>query len=255
MKESETMYFKEQKPLAGKVAVVTGGSRGIGRAISCRFASLGASVAFLYAGNEAAATETLSQLKEYGVGAVSYKCDVSDPVAIKEAFAFIKAELGDVDILVNNAGVTRDKLLLAMTEEDFDRVIDINLRGAFYAIKEVYPVMARRRSGRIINIGSISGLIGNAGQANYSASKAGLIGLTKTVARELAPRGVTCNLIAPGFIKTDMTVDFENTAAANIPMRRMGEPEEVAELAAFLASPAAAYITGEVIRIDGGFAM
>ena len=131
MKDSEAMNFTEQKPLAGKVAVVTGGSRGIGRAISCRFASLGASVAFLYAGNEAAANETLSQLKEYGVTAVSHKCDVSDPVAVKKAFALIKTELGDVDILVNNAGVTRDKLLLAMTEEDFDRVIDINLRGAF----------------------------------------------------------------------------------------------------------------------------
>ncbi|HHU05406.1 MAG TPA: 3-oxoacyl-[acyl-carrier-protein] reductase [Clostridiales bacterium] len=243
--------------LKGKVAVVTGGSRGIGRAICERFAENGANVAFLYSGSAEKAEELKAKLLASGVKAEAYKCNVADFNEVSDTFKRIVADFGTVDILVNNAGITRDKLLLSMREQDFDEVLDVNLKGFFNTIKQVYPILAKKRAGKIINISSISGLIGNPGQANYSASKAGVIGLTKTVAKELASRGVCCNAIAPGFIKTDMTAAFtgENRLVSSIPLGRMGLPEEVASLALFLASPSSDYITGEVIRIDGGLAM
>lgn len=239
-----------------KTVLVTGGSRGIGRSVCETFAKCGASVAFVYSGNDGAAEECLASMRSLGARCAAYKCDVADHSGVKEVFESVVSDLGGVDVLVNNAGITRDNLVIRMSEEDFDRVLAVNLKGAFNMIKQAYPHMAKKRSGRIINISSVAGLTGNAGQVNYSASKAGLIAMTKTVAKELAPRGVTCNAIAPGFVETDMTVSLENSPlAAAIPMKRFGRAEEVAALCAFLASDAAAYITGEVIRCDGGLAM
>lgn len=242
-----------------KVAVVTGGSRGLGRTIAIKLAKDGADVAILYAGNEAAAKETVEAVKALGREARAYRCDVSDSAQVKEATDAILEAFGQVDILVNNAGITRDGLLLRMSEENFDSVLDTNLKGAFLMTKAFYGHMMRRRTGRIINISSVAGLTGNPGQANYSSAKAGLIGLTKTTAKELAARGVTCNAIAPGFIETDMTASLGGAvveaAMASIPMKHMGSPEDVAAAAAFLASDAAGYITGEVIRVDGGLSM
>lgn len=241
--------------LKGKTALITGASRGIGAAIALKFASLGADIAIVYAGNEEAANKVTADCLAFGVRAEAYKCDVSDFEAAKNTVAAVKASFNRVDILVNNAGITRDGLIAMMKEEDFDAVIGINLKGAFNMIRHCTPLFIRARSGTIINISSVAGLMGNPGQVNYSASKAGLIGLTKSVARELASRNVTCNAIAPGFIQTDMTKDIgaANELAASIPLKRMGTAEEVAEAAAFLA--ASSYITGEVIRVDGGLAM
>ena len=245
--------------LKGKTAVVTGGSRGIGEAIVYKLASMGANVAVIYAGSRAAAERVCEKCKqEYSVEAKAYQCNVADFSAAKETVAKIKTEFGTAQILINNAGITRDGLLAMMKEEDFDSVLDTNLKGAFNFIRHCCPLMMKKRSGKIINITSVSGIIGNAGQANYAASKAGLIGLTKSTARELAVRGVCCNAIAPGFIATDMTaheVAADNPLIAQIPLGRMGTPEEIAELAAFLAGPASDYITGQVIQIDGGLAM
>ncbi len=245
--------------LKGKIAVVTGGSRGIGKAITLQMARQGADVAVLYAGNRQAAEETCGEARALGVRVEAYQCDVADESQAEQVAAAVLETFGGVDILVNNAGITRDALVLKMGYPDFDQVISTNLRGAFVMIKQFYPHMMRKRRGRIINIASISGIMGNPGQANYSAAKAGLIGLTKTVAKELAARHVTCNAIAPGFVETDMTGALSNTvreeAVKTIPMKRMGKPEEVAALAVFLASDAASYITGEVIRVDGGLAM
>jgi 3-oxoacyl-[acyl-carrier protein] reductase len=243
--------------LKGKIAVVTGGSRGIGAVICREFAKNGADIALLYAGNTELAEALAEELSALGVKAKSYRCDVADAEAVASVFKEITADFGGVDILVNNAGVTADKLVMAMKERDFERVLDVNLKGAFHTIKQVYPLFVRRRGGKIINISSVAGLMGNAGQANYAASKAGLIGLTKTVARELASRGVCCNAIAPGFIETDMTSALSEPGRllSGIPMGRAGKPEEVAQLALFLASAMSDYITGEVIRIDGGMAM
>ena len=239
--------------LTDKIAVVTGGTRGIGRAICETFHKNGARVAFLYAGNTELAAEQEARLP----GSRGYRCDVADAAAVKAVFAEIARDFGPVGILVNNAGLTRDHLALGMREEDFTRVLDVNLTGAFHTIREAYPVFLKRRSGRIINISSVSGLVGNPGQVNYSASKAGLIGLTKSVARELASRGVTCNAIAPGFVETDMTKDLGDSAPllSSIPMKRFAKPEEIAAAALFLASDAAGYITGEVLRVDGGLSM
>jgi len=240
--------------LTGKVSLITGGSRGIGRAIALELAARGSDIALLYAGNTAAAEATCRDLTEKGVNARCYQCDVSDFAASKAAVAAIIKDMGGVDVLVNNAGITKDGLIFTMKEADFDAVLDINLKGTFNMIKHCYGHFLKKRSGSIINISSISGLMGNAGQANYSASKAGVIGLTKSVARELAGRNVTCNAIAPGFIATDMTEDLDKSPMLeSIPLGRLGQPEDVAELAGFLAE--AGYITGEVIRVDGGLAI
>ena len=241
--------------LKGKTAVVIGGSRGIGKAICLKFAENGADIAFLYAGNTAKAEETVKELEGLGVKAKAYQCNVADADAVAAVVKEIVKDFGGIQILVNNAGITKDKLVPMMKAADFDAVIDTNLKGAFYMTKGVYPLFLKQKGGKIINISSVSGLTGNPGQANYSASKAGVIGLTKSVAKELASRGVCCNAIAPGFIATEMTQALENdTLKDAIPMKRFGEAEEVAKLALFLASEHSDYITGEVIRIDGGLA-
>ena len=243
--------------LQGKTAVITGGSRGIGAAICSLYAKNGANIALVYRSNQAKAEELQNQLTALPVKIKIYQCNVADAEQVGLTFKEIAADFGTIDILVNNAGITKDKLLLAMKEADFDEVLAVNLKGAFNTIKQVYPIFMKQKSGKIINISSVSGLSGNAGQANYSASKAGLIGLTKTVAKELASRGICCNAIAPGFITTEMTHAFteDSRQAEQIPMKRFGRPEEVADLALFLASAQAGYITGEVIRVDGGLAM
>lgn len=245
--------------LKGRVAVVTGGSRGIGRAIALRLAESGADVALIYAGNQAAADETAQQVRELGVRAMAVQCDVSDAQQAAAAIKQVRAELGPIDILVNNAGITRDGISLRMKPDDFRRVIDVNLTGAFLMAQAAMSDFVRRRSGRIINISSASGLMGNAGQANYSAAKAGMIGLTKTLARELAGRGVTVNAVAPGFVRTEMTAAMNEAALSeglkSVPMGRMAEPEEIAEAVAFLASDRAAYITGTVLSVNGGLYM
>ena len=243
--------------LSGKTALVTGASRGIGRAIALRLAADGANVAVIYAGSADKAEAVCEEIRAMGVEAKAYRCDVASAKAVKETVKAVTAELGKIDILVNNAGITRDSLVLSMKDEDYDAVLDTNLKGAFNMIRACYSGFIRKRSGRIINISSVSGIIGNAGQANYSASKAGLIGLTKSVARELASRNVTCNAVAPGFIQTDMTENIgeDNTLRSMIPLGRMGKPEDIAAAVAFLASDAAAYITGEVLRVDGGLAI
>ncbi len=241
--------------LNGKVALITGASRGIGKAIARRLASLGADIAVLYAGNTEAAEAVCGECaSEFGVRAKAYRCDVSDYEATKKITAEIKADFGTVNILVNNAGITRDGLVAMMKEEDFDAVLDTNLKGAFHMIRHCTGMFIRNRGGCIINITSVAGLTGNAGQCNYAASKAGLIGLTKSVAKELASKGIRCNAVAPGFIKTDMTeAQSENPLLGAIPLGRMGNPEEVADAVAYLAE--AEYVTGEILRVDGGIAM
>lgn len=241
--------------LKGKTAIITGGSRGIGKAISQKLASLGANIAVIYAGNTDAAEAVVSQCRQqYGVEAKAYLCDVSDFSAVKETVGKIKSDFGTAHILINNAGITRDGLVARMKEEDFDSVLDINLKGAFHMIRHCTGLFLRNREGCIINITSVSGLMGNAGQCNYAASKAGLVGLTKSVAKELAPKGIRCNGIAPGFIDTDMTGDqAQNPLLDMIPLGKMGEPEDVAQAVAYLVS--ATYVTGEILRVDGGIAM
>ncbi len=245
--------------LQGKVAIVTGGSRGIGRAIVLELAAQGADVAVVYAGRAELAEEVCRQAQALGRCAKAYRCDVGSFAETKALAAQVLQDFGRLDILVNNAGITQDALLLAMSEESFDAVLTTNLKGAFNMTKQVYSTFMRQRSGRIINITSISGIMGNAGQANYSAAKAGMIGLTKSVAKELASRGVTCNAVAPGFIETEMTADLpervKQAALEQIPQKAMGCPEDVAALVAFLAGDRAKYITGEVIQVDGGLAM
>lgn len=245
--------------LKDKVAVVTGGSRGIGRAIAIEMAKNGAKLAIIYAGREDAAIVTETAIKSLGADVQCYKCDVSNFEEVKNTVNAIIEKFKGIDILINNAGITSDKYILQMTENDFDKVIDVNLKGAFNMIKHTYMQFVKRRAGRIINISSVSGITGNAGQANYSSAKAGMIGLTKSVAKELASRNITCNAIAPGFIDTDMTGklpdNIKEQAINAIPVKRMGKPEDVAALAVFLASDNAAYITGEVIKVDGGLCM
>ena len=241
--------------LNGKTAVVTGGSRGIGEAIVYKLASMGANVAVIYAGSRAAAERVCEKCKqEYSVEAKAYQCNVADFSAAKETVAKIKTEFGTAQILINNAGITRDGLLAMMKEEDFDSVLDTNLKGAFNMIRHMTGLFIRAREGCIINMASVAGIMGNAGQCNYSASKAGLIGLTKSVAKELAPKGIRCNAVAPGFIETDMTQDQTNNPLLNrIPLGKMGKTEDVADAVAYLVT--ANYVTGEVLRVDGGIAM
>ncbi len=243
--------------LQNKVAVVTGGSRGIGKAIAEKFAAEGASVAILYSSNSASADAVVEEIRNAGGTAKAYQCHVENSDEVGKTIDEVVNDLGKIDILINNAGITRDKLLMMMKEEDFDDVISVNLKGAYNTMRKVCPMLARQRWGRIINLSSIAGINGNAGQVNYSASKAGLIGMTKSAAREFAGRGITVNAIAPGFVETDMTEKFasDENVMKRIPVGRMGRPDEIASLALFLASDAAAYITGEVIRIDGGLAI
>lgn len=241
--------------LEGKVAIITGGSRGLGEAITYKLASMGANVAVLAVSNPGLAEAVCETCRrEYKVEAKAYQCDVSDFEAAKEVVAQVKADFGTVHVLVNNAGITKDGLVLMMKEEDFDRVLDINLKGAFNMIRHTAGLFVRNREGCIINITSVAGLMGNAGQCNYAASKAGLVGLTKSVAKELAPKGVRCNAVAPGFIATDMTDNqTENPLLMMIPLGKMGEAADVADAVGYLAT--AKYVTGEVLRVDGGIAM
>lgn len=242
--------------IQGKTALVTGGSRGIGAATALMLASLGANVAIIYAGNTEAAEATCARCREAGVKAEIYQCDVADFAQAKETVAAVKGDFGTIDILINCAGITRDKLLAMMRESDFDDVIATNLKGTFNMIRHCANVFIRNKGGSIVNVSSVVGLVGNPGQVNYSASKAGIIGMTKSVAKELATKNIRCNAVAPGFIATDMTKDLggeDSPWMKMIPLARAGEAEEVAEAIVFLAD--AAYITGEVLRVDGGMAM
>ena len=245
--------------LTGKIAVVTGASRGIGRAIALKLASEGAAVIVNYNGSEEKALEVKQEIEAAGGRADICQCDVSDYGKCEGFIAEIIKEYGQIDILVNNAGITRDGLLMKMSEEDFDKVLKTNLKGAFNTIRFASRQMLKQRKGRIINMASVVGVTGNAGQANYAASKAGIIGLTKAAARELASRGVTVNAIAPGFIETDMTKilpeKVKEATVSQIPLGKFGQVEHVAAAAAFLASEEAEYITWQVLHVDGGMAM
>lgn len=245
--------------LEGKVALVTGASKGIGEAIAKKLASQGAFVIVNYNGSKERAEALVAQIREQGADAVPYQCDVADFQAVEAMVKELISAYGRIDILVNNAGITRDNLIMKMSEEDFDAVLATNLKGAFNTIRHLARQMVKQRSGKIINISSVSGVLGNAGQANYAASKAGVIGLTKSMARELASRGINVNAIAPGFVETEMTQALSETvregATAQIPLRRFGTPREIADVAAFLASDEASYITGQIIHVDGGMAI
>ena len=244
---------------SGKTAVVTGGSRGLGRAVCLELAAGGANVVLCYAGNENAANETAAACEALGAKVLAVRCDVADSAQVKALMDEALKAFGRIDILVNNAGITRDGLLMMMKETDFDDVINTNLKGAFLCMKAVARTMMKQRYGRIVNLSSVVGLRGNAGQVNYAASKAGIIGMTKSLAKELASRGVTVNAVAPGFMETDMTAAMPEAAKtatlAAIPMGRMGAAEDVAKAVAFLASEEAGYITGQVIAVDGGMSM
>lgn len=245
--------------MTGKTAVVTGGSRGIGKAICLELARRGANVVFSYAGNTTAAEETLAALKELGVEARAVQGSVADPAAVKTLIDTAVKELGGIHILVNNAGITRDNLAMMLKEEDFDAVIETNLKGTFLCMKAAARPMMKAKYGRIINLSSVVALRGNPGQINYCASKAGVIGMTKSLAKELGSRGVTVNAVAPGYIDTDMTAALPEAAReamlSTIPAGRAGTPEDVAAAVAFLASEEAGYITGQVLSVDGGMGM
>lgn len=245
--------------LTGKVALVTGAGRGIGRQIAITLANYGADVIVNYNGSKERAEEVVREIEAMGRKAVAVQCSVADFDACGEMINGMLEVFGHIDILVNNAGITKDNLVIKMTEADFDAVINTNLKGTFNTIKHMYRPFLKQKAGRIINLSSVSGVLGNAGQANYAASKAGVIGLTKSMARELASRNITVNAVAPGFIDTDMTQAMTDTAKeatlSQIPLKRIGTPEDIAETVAFLASEKAAYITGQVISVDGGMAI
>jgi 3-oxoacyl-[acyl-carrier protein] reductase len=246
------------KFLTDKVALVTGASRGLGRAIALQLAQEGASIAAV-ARSEEALKETLEAVRALGVTAEGFALDVSDSAAAEAVVDKIAARFQHIDVLVNNAGVTRDGLLMRMKSDDWDAVLNTNLKGAFNLTKPVARLMVRQRAGRIVNISSVIGLMGNAGQANYAASKAGLLGFTKSVARELASRSITCNVVCPGFVETDMTKglgdDLRAKLLEKIPLARLGQPEDVAGVVSFLCSPAASYMTGQILTVDGGMVM
>jgi len=245
--------------LSGKVALVTGGSRGIGRAICLRLAALGAQVAVNYVSNPVAAEETVGLIETAGGKGVTSKFDVADSGQVQTAIEAIIEQYGGIDILINNAGITRDGLLMKMKEENWDQVLDTNLKGAFTCIKAVSRSMMKRRWGRIVNISSVIGFMGNAGQVNYAAAKAGLVGLTRSVARELAPRSITVNGVAPGYIDTDMTSelppDIKEKILAEIPLGSMGSAEDVASAVAYLVTDEARYVTGQFLHVNGGMFM
>ena len=245
--------------LTGKTAIVTGGSRGIGRAVCLELARRGCNIVLSFAGNTAAADQTVSDCQALGVQALAVQGNVADADAVKALFDAALEKFGAIDILVNNAGITRDNLLMLLKEEDFDAVVDTNLKGAFLCMKAAVRPMMKQRRGRIISLSSVVGLHGNAGQVNYAATKAGVIGMTKSLAKELAGRNITVNAVAPGFIDTDMTAVLPEKAKeailSSIPMARLGAAEDVASAVAFLASDEAGYITGQVLAVDGGMSM
>lgn len=245
--------------ITGKTALVTGASRGIGRAIALTLAEAGANIVVNYSGSEAAAAETVAKVKELGRDAIMVRANVADAEEVNNMFKEALDHFGTIDILVNNAGITRDNLLMRMKEEEWDDVIAINLKGVFNCIKAATRPMMKQRSGRIINITSVVGVMGNPGQANYVAAKAGVIGLTKTSARELSSRGITVNAVAPGFIDTDMTAalpeDVKSSMLDQIPLGRFGQAEDIARVVLFLASDAAGYMTGQTLHVDGGMYM
>ncbi|HET6871641.1 MAG TPA: 3-oxoacyl-[acyl-carrier-protein] reductase [Sporolactobacillaceae bacterium] len=245
--------------MKGKNALVTGASRGIGRAIALELGRQGVNVAVNYSGSEAKALEVVDELKALGVQAFAVQCNVSQAEDVQAMVKHVVDTFGSLDILVNNAGITRDNLIMRMKEEDWDAVINTNLKGVFNTTKAVTRPMMKQRQGKIINVASVVGIMGNAGQANYVAAKAGVIGLTKSSARELAARNITVNAVAPGFITTDMTSELpeevKEAMLKEIPLARFGQPEDIAQVVAFLASDASAYMTGQVLRVDGGMVM
>ena len=245
--------------LKGKCAVVTGAAKGIGKAIALKLASSGVNIVLNYRSSEDKAIETEKEILSLGVEVLRVKGDISKPNDVENLIDSAKKKFGKIDIMVNNAGITKDTLLLRMKEEDFDSVINVNLKGVFNCLKAITPVMVKQKEGKIINLSSVVGLVGNAGQVNYAASKAGVIGMTKSLAKEIGSRGITVNAVAPGFIETDMTDvlgdKYKEEAKKNIPLKRLGKAEDVAEVVAFLASDSANYITGQVIHVDGGMVM
>lgn len=245
--------------IRGKCAIVTGAAKGIGKAIAVELAKNGANIVLNYRSSEDMAIKLEEELISLGVEVLRVKGDISKVADVENLVNSAKERFGKIDIMVNNAGITKDTLILRMKEEDFDSVIDVNLKGVFNCLKAITPIMVKQRQGKIINLSSVVGLVGNAGQVNYAASKAGVIGMTKSLAKEVGSRGITVNAVAPGFIATDMTdvlgEKFKDEAKNGIPLKRLGEPEDVAKVVSFLASEGANYITGQVINVDGGMVM